>query len=469
MSGTYNPWLVLLSYVVAILASFVALDLAACARHHRHEPIRRHLWLAAGAASMGSGIWSMHFIGMLAFRLPIELSYDLALTALSLLIAIVASGFALFIASGDGLGPRRLAVAGVTMGLAIISMHYIGMAAMKMDPPIRYDAAHVALSICIAVAASTIALWCAFRLRQESLASAFWQKSGSAVVMGSGIYGMHYASMVAASFAPDSVSRATGLHIEPHVLGAAIGVFILLFLFGTLLASAYDAYRAAVLQGQLNRVSQRLVQVQDEERRAIAAALHDIVGQELSALNTDLALIRQRLPPGAHELAGRLASAYDQVRDAVTAVRHLMVQLRPPGLDQLGLPAALRWHGEAFEARTGIELVLDIDEELPRPAQKVEDALLRIYMEGLQNIGKHAAAKRVEVTLTQRDGQVVLAIQDDGRGFEPTQCTGPGAKSGWGLMIMKERAAAVGAAIEVRARPGRGTRIAFLLSKEAWH
>src|SRR5260221_3768175 len=163
MTGTYNYWLVCVSLAVASLASYTALDLASGISASKGLPGR--LWLLGGAFSMGTGIWSMHFIGMLAFSLPIPMGYDVSVTLLSMLIAIIVSGFALLMVTGSTLGKRRLLIAGVLMGLGISSMHYTGMAAMDVSPPIRYNPVLFAASIGIAIAASLAALWIAFTLR----------------------------------------------------------------------------------------------------------------------------------------------------------------------------------------------------------------------------------------------------------------------------------------------------------------
>lgn len=160
MLTTYNFWLVALSLGVATLASYTALDLAG--RISLLAPSRaRHLWLAGGGAAMGVGIWSMHFVGMLAFSLPIPLGYDLTITGASLGIAVAVSWFALFIITRAKLSPPRLLAGGVLMGLGIAGMHYVGMAAMRMSPAIRYDPTLVIASIVIAIGASSAALWLA--------------------------------------------------------------------------------------------------------------------------------------------------------------------------------------------------------------------------------------------------------------------------------------------------------------------
>src|SRR5450830_495227 len=133
----YDSLLVVLSYLVAILASYTALDLAGRINSAQEKNV--FWWLAGGAMAMGIGIWSMHFIGMLAFRLPIPLGYDLRITALSLAIAVLASGFALWRINQPQLPVAHLATSAIIMGVAIAAMHYTGMAALRMNPTIHYD------------------------------------------------------------------------------------------------------------------------------------------------------------------------------------------------------------------------------------------------------------------------------------------------------------------------------------------
>jgi signal transduction histidine kinase len=350
------------------------------------------------------------------------------------------------------------------MGLAIAAMHYTGMHAMLMDPPMRYDPALFTVSILIAVAAATAGLWAAFNLRMETLRTALWKKVGSAVLVGSAIYGMHYTGMAAASFAPDAVSTAAPRELHPFLFAGLLGLFTLLFLAATLVVSAFDAYVAGQATQRADRLSRRLVEIHDAERRALAAELHDIVGQDLSAANAELAILKTKLPVSLADQGEKISML---ISESVDALRSVMVQLRPPGLDELGIAAALRWHAEAFEARTGIPVTVDADDSLPRPSPLVEDAVLRIYLEALQNIAKHAEASRVKVKLERRDGEVALSVADDGRGFAPGEVRRD-EKTGWGLMIMRERAAAVGAELRIESRPGRGTRVEFVLSEDQW-
>src|SRR6266571_147976 len=260
MIGNYNSWLVFLSIVVATVASYVALDLASrVAATHGTRSSR--YWLFGGALSMGTGIWSMHFIGMLAFQLPIPMSYDIPITLASLLIAAVVSGFALYTISHGRLSLRRLLLAGLLMGIGIACMHYTGMA----------------------IAASVVALWIAFQLRTETILSAFRKKAGSAVVMGFAITGMHYTGMAAAIFAPDTVCSVSPQDINNVWLAGAIGGFTFMLLATTLLVSVFDAHlanRAAKhaenlrllnvnLEKQAAELSQTNVRLKDEVKERV--------------------------------------------------------------------------------------------------------------------------------------------------------------------------------------------------------
>src|SRR5258708_806779 len=193
VTGIHDPYLVALSILVACFASYTALDLAGHVGAARGYA--RRAWLAAAAITMGGGIWSMHFVAMLAFAMPIPMSYDIGLTVLSLVVAIVVTGVGFYVISRQAASPLRLVLSGIFMGLGIAAMHYTGMAAMRGHAGLSYDQLFVGLSLVIAVGASTAALWLAFRTTD------LWQKLAAAVVMGLAISGMHYTAMRAAIFA----------------------------------------------------------------------------------------------------------------------------------------------------------------------------------------------------------------------------------------------------------------------------
>ena len=264
MSGTYSYWLVLLSVLVATLASYTALDLAS--RITAAKGRAALLWLVGGAFSMGTGIWSMHFIGMLAFSLPVPMGYDAPVTLLSMLIAIVASGFALYTVSRDTLAVRNLLWGGVLMGIGIASMHYTGMAAMQTSPPIQYDPLLFCASIVIAISASLAALWIAFTLRTESVWM-IYAKYAAAVIMGAAITGMHYTGMAAARFAADTICL-TGPLVDNSWMAGTIALVTFLILSTTRVLSVFDARMAT----RTARMAKSLQQANAELKHMV---LHD--------------------------------------------------------------------------------------------------------------------------------------------------------------------------------------------------
>jgi diguanylate cyclase (GGDEF)-like protein len=245
MTGNYDLQLVALSLIVAITASYTALELAG--RVSQTQGKSSWTWLVGGAVSMGGGIWSMHFVGMLAFHLPVAVAYDAATTMLSMAIAIVVSGLALFVVRRPTLTGQNITIGATLMGVGICAMHYTGMYAMQMSPPIEYHPPLFIASVLIAIVASLAALWIAFQLRKKGFGVAFFAKLGSATVMGLAITGMHYTGMAAAQFAPDSICLAidsTG-GIKHDALALTIGITTIFILAITLGLSALDAHFAA--------------------------------------------------------------------------------------------------------------------------------------------------------------------------------------------------------------------------------
>jgi diguanylate cyclase (GGDEF)-like protein len=219
---------------------------------------------------MGLGIWSMHFIAMLAFHLPIPVAYDVPITLLSLFSAMVVSGLALHVVKRPAMTARNVTVGASLMGAGICIMHYTGMAAMRMSPPIQYDPPYFIASVIIAIAASLAALWIAFQLRQKYSATAILAKLGSAVVMGLAIAGMHYTGMAAAQFAPESIclAAASAGGFDSTRLAVTIGFVTVSILAVTLVISAFDAHYA-VHRAKLADA----LQAANEQLRSIA--LHD--------------------------------------------------------------------------------------------------------------------------------------------------------------------------------------------------
>ena len=216
---------------------------------------------------MGLGIWSMHFVGMLAFHVEMPVGYDVALVLASVLVAIAASALALFVASRPRLPIPVLAVASLCMGAAISGMHYIGMAAMRLDAVITWRPSLVILSIVIAIGASFAALLLAFRLRALSTALFHWPKLGAATLMGIAIAGMHYTGMAAAQFTPVPPSPTAGGALSLHTTAMAVAVIVgtVFILSVALAAAAFDEReRLLTLEQQARSEAEAANRLKDE-------------------------------------------------------------------------------------------------------------------------------------------------------------------------------------------------------------
>ncbi|HEY6721466.1 MAG TPA: PAS domain S-box protein, partial [Burkholderiales bacterium] len=211
---------------------------------------------------------------------------------------------------------------------------------------------------------------------------------------------------------------------------------------------------------RLKTTSRRLVEVQEAERRLLARELHDRVGQNLTALGINLSIVAGGLPAGAKpELAARLEECGVLVEGTVDAMRNVMAELRPHALDDYGLPAALRSLATGFSRRTGIQVAFEggsPGSDLPKP---VDLAMFRIAQEALNNVAKHANAQRVEIAVRRANGHATLSVRDDGVGFDPQRIDTPRPDAGWGLLIMRERAEAVGARFSLKAGPNSGVQV----------
>jgi NO-binding membrane sensor protein with MHYT domain len=235
----YEPLLVALSYLISVMGSYTALQLAIAIPQARGR-LAALGWVAGAAVALGGGaIWSMHFIAMNAADMGMPVSYDATLTLSSLAMAIVASGIGLYVVGrGEG-SATKLLVSGVVTGLGVALMHYTGMAAMIMKARISYDNTLFYASLVIAVVAATVALWLAFNLRGNL------QRFGSALVMGVAVCGMHYTAMVAVKMTPTAeAASATGISLPPATLGQSVFVVSAVVLVLLLVFNAWKSQRA---------------------------------------------------------------------------------------------------------------------------------------------------------------------------------------------------------------------------------
>lgn len=207
--------------------------------------------------------------------------------------------------------------------------------------------------------------------------------------------------------------------------------------------------------GQLRALAARLQSVREDERTSMAREIHDELGQALTAMKMDLVWLMQRLPGSDTPLHAKATSMLKLVDETIFSVRRIASALRPGMLDDLGLSAAIEWQAQEFQSRTGIACKLVLPEDIDLDDDS-STAVFRIFQETLTNIARHSEATRADVSLTKTDDELVLEVQDNGKGF---QNGAAGKKKSLGLLGMKERALLLGGGFEVRGNPGQGTTV----------
>jgi NO-binding membrane sensor protein with MHYT domain len=311
VTGTHDPYLVALSILVAAFASYTALDLGGHVAAARG--LTRRVWLVAAAITMGGGIWSMHFVAMLAFIMSIPMSYDIGLTILSLLVAVFVTGGGFYVISRKSASLPRLVFSGIFMGLGIVAMHYTGMAAMRGHAELSYDRLYVALSIFIAIGASTAALWLAFRTTD------LWQKLVAAVVMGLAISGMHYTAMRGTNFtAYGPVHEAQGgASLDQTTLALAVAGITFVILASASIVSQSERKRA---EEALRRARADLAHINRVTTMGeLTASLAHEVNQPIAAAVTNAEACLRWLTADPPNLEEARASALSIVKDGMLA------------------------------------------------------------------------------------------------------------------------------------------------------
>lgn len=423
MYPRYDIGLVLVSILTGILASYVALDLSARLNYARGQA--RLAWWLGGSLAMGVGIWSMHFLGMLAFHLPVRVGYDGSLVLASVLVAVAASALALFIASRAALPLAVLLVSSLLMGGAISGMHYIGMAAMRLPATVTWRPGLVTLSIVIAVTASFLALLLAFRLRDIGRGLFRWRRVWAAVLMGAAISGMHYTGMAAARFSAGPAAHEPGM-LDLHSTGVSIAVVIgtMLILTLALAGAAFDERTRLLTREQRARHDAEVASRLKDEFLAtlsheLRTPLNVMVGraQMLAAVAHDPAEVIRTA-----ETIARNGAALTRLVDDLLDVSRITlggVQLEWQPLDLAALvDAAASAIRPAAEAK-GIRLTVRSDARVPR-IMGDQTRLQQVTLNLLTNAMKFTPhGGRIRVDVRGDSSHVILTVSDTGQGIDP--------------------------------------------------
>ena len=429
LAGSYDHLVVALSIVIAVAASYAALDLAG--RVTAAKGWWFAAWLTCGSIAMGVGVWSMHFTGMLAFSLPVPVSYHWPTVLLSFIVAILGATLALLVVSRKDMSAAGGVISGVVMGCGITALHYLNMAAMRMTADYQLDFWLVGLSVAFAIGFSYSALRLAFYFRDAE--KVVWRKIGSAFVMAAAICAMHYTGMAAATFTTSGVVPDPSDSVSVSLLGTAGIISVTLLILGFAILSSFVDRRFHAQALQLVS-AQAQVELASVSRAAylgeLAASIGNEINQPLGAVvNSASASLRwlAMQPPNlaeAREAATRTVREANRASEVIARVRALLKK-ETPQMERVDLNEVIRetltLAGDNI-VKGRVAVKTDLAADLPDvmgdrvQLQAVMFNLITNAIEAMNSIEDRPREMRIE-SMADSDA-VQVSVQDTGVGLK---------------------------------------------------